>query len=342
MQRRANTQNVSWFLEVRANGQLDLDPAYQRRSVWNDNYRRFYIDTVLRDFPSPAIYLDVEIRPGSPTVYHVIDGKQRLESLLGFSTDDFHLGNFLASEGLQDAYFSQLPKHWQEKFVGYVLNVEQITDASDAELTEAFDRLNRNVARLNSQELRNARFAGRFISKALDLAAHPFWVETGIATRTRIQRMLDVEFVSELYLLVMRGKPQDGKARVLDEAYALYDDEIPREEEADGTYSTVLSWLQETGLPWRQVRWSNQTDMYSLWAAALDLLPENGGPGLPRPSDAAARLQAFEAQLSPEPDAGYVRAEAASYLDAARQGSNKDSNRTFRASIITEVLTNPS
>ena len=342
MRRRPNTESVSWFLEVYANGQLDLDPAYQRRSVWNDNYRRFYIDTVMRDFPSPSIYLDVEIQPGSPTVYHVIDGKQRLESLLGFSRDDFHLGNALAGEGLQDAYFSQLPKDWQEKFVGYVLNVEQITGASDAELTEAFDRLNRNVARLNSQELRNARFAGRFINKALDLAAHPFWVETGIATRVRIQRMLDVEFASELYLLVMRGKPQDGKARILDEAYALYDDEIPREEEADGTYSAVLSWLQETRLPWRQVRWSNQTDMYSLWAAALDMLQENGGPGLPSPSDAAVRLQAFEAQLTPGDDVASVRSEAALYLDAARQGSNKDSNRILRASIITKVLASPS
>jgi len=339
MKRRANTESVSWFLEIDANGQLNLDPAYQRRSVWNDDYRRFYIDTVMRDFPSPAIYLAVEINPGSPTVYHVIDGKQRLESLLRFSRDDFHLGKYLAGEGLQDAYFSQLPKLWQERFVAYVLNVEQISDASDTELTDAFDRLNRNVARLNSQELRNARYAGRFISKALDLAAYPFWADAGIATRARIQRMLDVEFVSELYLLVMRGKPQDGKASVLDEAYSMYDEEIPGEEDADNIYSSVLHWIEEIDIPWRRVRWSNQADMYGLWAAAVALVPENGGPGLPNPAQVATRLQEFEAQLTPAPDVGAVPPEAVRYLDAVRQGSNKDTNRALRALIVAELLT---
>ena len=55
MDRRPNTQTVQWFLETDASGKLDLDPAYQRRSVWNPAYRRFYVDTILRDYPSPGI-----------------------------------------------------------------------------------------------------------------------------------------------------------------------------------------------------------------------------------------------------------------------------------------------
>lgn len=59
---------IQWFLEIAAAGQLDLEPPYQRRSVWSEDYRRFYIDSILRDFPSPAIYLQVETVAGAPTM----------------------------------------------------------------------------------------------------------------------------------------------------------------------------------------------------------------------------------------------------------------------------------
>ena len=57
------------------------------------------------------------------------------------------------------------------------------------------------------------------------LAEHPFW-SMGVASRSRVSRMLDVEYVSEIYLLTDDGV-LDGSPAVLDEYYADYDEEIP-------------------------------------------------------------------------------------------------------------------
>ena len=156
MNRKPNTQTVAWFLELEDRGQLELNPPYQRRSVWNDEYKRYFVDTVLRNYPAPSIFIDVSIRPGSQSMYNVIDGKQRLTSLIEFYTDVFDLGSLLKDLGFEDTYYSDLPEEIQKAFLEYTLTVETISGANKAELEAAFDRLNRNVARLNAQELRNA------------------------------------------------------------------------------------------------------------------------------------------------------------------------------------------
>ncbi len=330
MRRRPNTQSVQWFLEIDAAGQLDLEPAYQRRSVWNQDYQRFFVDTVLRDFPAPPIYLDVETRPGAPTLYHVIDGKQRLESLLMFSRDEIHLGKYADKLGLKSSekYFSQLPERLQTQFVEYTLSVENISQAQSTELTEAFDRLNRNVAKLNDQELRNAQFSGAFISKMTALAEDPFWTEIGVATRSRIRRMSDVEYVSELYVLTMHGV-QDGKS-TLDHFYAAYDEEITDEEVHDVRFRLVLEWLRSLSIDWRSTRFRNLGDLYGLWAAVLRL---HDAAQLPSSGKATTRLSAFEAALDKP-----AEEQTQTYSDAVRQGTNKDTNREVRAAILAEVI----
>jgi Protein of unknown function DUF262 len=327
MQRRPNTQTVQWFLEMDASKQLDLDPKYQRRSVWNDEYRRFYVDTILRNYPSPAIYLEIETRPATPTMYHVIDGKQRLETLISFTKDDFHIGSYFASEGLENAYYSDLPPELQDSFVDYVLSVENITRANSEEIKSAFERLNKNTAKLNRQELRKAQYEGAFITKMTVLAEDPFWTTVGVASRARISRMLDVEYVSEIYLLTMHGI-QDGSPNSLDKFYAEYDEEIPSEDSSDIRYYAALQWLKEIDI--QGTRWNNLGDFYGVWAAVLDLIEKNE---LPDHTTALDRLKKFSERVQ-EPSAD-VELE---YSDAVRQGTNKEASRRTRAAIVTRII----
>ncbi len=53
MTRTLTTQDITWFLDLKEKGQLDLDPPYQRRSVWSPRDKRFFIDTVLNNYPAP-------------------------------------------------------------------------------------------------------------------------------------------------------------------------------------------------------------------------------------------------------------------------------------------------
>ena len=54
MDRRVTTQDISWFIDLDRNGQLDLDPPYQRRSMWSTRDRRFFLDTDLSGLPEPV------------------------------------------------------------------------------------------------------------------------------------------------------------------------------------------------------------------------------------------------------------------------------------------------
>lgn len=341
MDRQPNHQTVQWFLENNASGQLVLDPPYQRRTVWSLSYRRFFIDTVLRNFPSPAVFISWEIVPGEPTAYNVVDGKQRLSALIDFVLNRFHLGNLFEEEGFRNPYWKDLTPELQKKYVSYQITVENLSDASDSELREAFDRLNRNVAGLTHQELRHAQFQGEFIERMEAIAELPFWAEHRIFTPANVRRMRDVEFVSELFLLTMHGVI-DGAAGLLDAYYAEYDDEIPNESLHRSHFDEILAWLDEVPVDWEATRWANLNDLYSLWGALRSLQRKNGLPASSKTT--AKRLKKFSdtqahilaAQKAEKKLPGTARDRR--YFENIRQGGNKDTARRARTKALAEAL----
>jgi hypothetical protein len=122
---------------------------------------------------------------------------------------------------------------------------------------------------------------------------------------------------------------QDGDS-TLDEYYANCDEAIPDEDRHDADFRVVMSWLESLAIDWRHSRFRNQADLYSLWAAALGLARS---AELPPPEEAAPRLEAFETEVE-----GGKTDRAVSYADFARQGSNKDTNRSARARTLIDVV----
>src|SRR5437870_1007911 len=93
MQRRPSTQDLTWLLDLHQNRQLDLEPPYQRRSVWTRKDKQFFLDTIFRNFPSPAIFLHKTVDEGGKATYHVVDGKQRTQTILDFVNDRVRMAN---------------------------------------------------------------------------------------------------------------------------------------------------------------------------------------------------------------------------------------------------------
>lgn len=326
-------QRASWFIDAAKLGRLDLHPKYQRKSVWSLPYRQHFVDSVLRNYPTTSVFLSVEVLADGRTMYGVLDGKQRLSALLDFFADKFATPDTLQSEGLEGRLFSELPDAAKKQFLGYVFTVEEVEGATDTELNEAFGRLNRNMAQLNSQELRHAQYHdSAFLQKFETLAEDTFWAEIGIASPARIRRMTDIEYVSDIYVLSAFGIPEGTD--YLDEFYATFDEEIPNESDADERYYYTLDFLKAVNavLPLKKVRLRNLADFYSLWAAVIRLHEECDS--LPSAREVADRLVVFLDALgneTPHPD-------AVEYLDAVRQGSNKRANRELRAKLIFEAI----
>src|SRR5258708_2851732 len=94
MQQRFNTRNYSIrdFEEWRERGELVLAPKFQRRDVWSDKARSYLIDTIMRGKPIPKIYMRQDVNPETRrTKREIVDGQQRLSTVLGFIKDKFKI-----------------------------------------------------------------------------------------------------------------------------------------------------------------------------------------------------------------------------------------------------------
>jgi uncharacterized protein with ParB-like and HNH nuclease domain len=160
MQRRPTTQDISWLLDLERNKQLDLSPPYQRKSVWTRPDRQFFLDTIFRNYPSPAIFLHKTISAEGKTTYHVVDGKQRTETILDFVNDKLRLARDFGDVRLDGRKWSDLTADvdLRRRFWNYQITVELIDFEDSSLVNQVFDRLNRNARRLTPQELRHARF----------------------------------------------------------------------------------------------------------------------------------------------------------------------------------------
>jgi hypothetical protein len=80
---KTTTKSVLDLQNLFESDHLNLEPGFQRQSVWTEWDRAKLIDSILRNYPLPAIFLYKREEEGH-LVFDVIDGKQRLESIFMF------------------------------------------------------------------------------------------------------------------------------------------------------------------------------------------------------------------------------------------------------------------
>src|ERR1035441_777137 len=167
MQRRPSTQDITWILDLHHNKQLDLNPPYQRRSVWTRKDKQYFLDTIFRNYPSPAIFLHKTIDDAGKATYHVVDGKQRTQTILEFASNKLRLASTYGDNRLDGKKWSDLEgeQALKQRFWNYQITVEMIDIVEGTVVNEVFDRLNRNSRKLTAQELRHAKFDGWGISE---------------------------------------------------------------------------------------------------------------------------------------------------------------------------------
>jgi Protein of unknown function DUF262 len=318
-----------------------MDPPYQRRSIWNQEYKDFFVDTVLRGYPCPAIFLYEDVKPDGRSLFAVVDGKQRLSSLFEFVRGDFSVPDSFKAPLYQGRYFADLPNEAKTAFWRYQFSIEYIPLEDDTLITEIFDRINRNVAKLSAQELRHAKLDGLFINEAERLAE---WMNEklprnfpNIPDRYKRQ-MKDVEFVSLLLLFLEQG-PTSYSQLDLDVEFNKRDTQWETGVAvADKFHRTIEQIALLIDSPYGpdliRSRLRNQADFYSLFAAVYELDQHGFMPA----SDVACEnllrfldLVGNQATWVDEPD-------ASAYYQAARSASNDPGPRRVRIDIIKAVL----
>ena len=345
MTRRLNFQTVGWFIDLHRRGLLDLDPPYQRRSVWNQAFKEYFVDTVLLNYPAPAIFLYEEVTPSGTSTYHVVDGKQRLTALIEFAEGHFPIPDDTKTSHAPGQYFPSLDDDAKKRFWQYQFLVEYVPAADEGLITAIFDRLNRNTVELSAQELRHARFSGSFISAAEELVD---WMNETLPNNfPRIapqsqRQMKDVEFVALLLLLTEVGAHGYSQAD-LDEAFSARDTSWDDKNRVTTEFRSSISFISVAvsvavrdfdALDLTATRLRNQADFYSLFGAVLRLRRETA---LPTADLVAQRLAAFVGRIDDEQERGKDK-DLAAYFDAARSASNDKGPRELRIDYVAKVL----
>jgi len=272
MNRSLTTQDISWFLDQYERNQLDLEPAYQRRSVWSPRDKKFFVDTILNNYPAPPVFLHKTMDENGRATYHVVDGKQRLQTIIEFTQDRVRVPDYFGDRNLQKKRWKDLARETRERFWNYELIVEMMPNVEEAQIRSTFDRINRNSRRLTPQELRHAKYEGWFIRFVEREAEKIEWKNTGVVTTARIKRMLDVQFISELCAVIIKGRiigfDQDG----LDDLYAEYEDVSELYGFIEDDFVTQVEVLKKSVAEMIDLRPSiadyirPQGNFYSLWS----------------------------------------------------------------------------
>lgn len=268
---QSSPHTIADIREWNGNGTLLLQPDYQRREVWGDAARVMLIDSVLNDIPMPKIFVSKTIKD-KRTYRSVIDGQQRISTILLFLDDGFKLeapyeGDYVGMT------FSQLPDEVQDDILLYAIDFNEASGLPAEELREVYSRVNKYLVPLNRQELRKADFPGDFLRISEELANFDALDELGLFNATARRRSLDVEYVSELLAAQLRGI--SDKKDAIDECcreYAVW----PEAEssvacaEFEGVISDIVS-IFDASYPMKRTRWKQKADFYTLFFAILSL-----------------------------------------------------------------------
>ena len=177
-------ETSEWSIRMLADfkGRINVDAEYQRGKVWSQAQQALLIDSILRGFDIPKIFLRKR-KDGSPHLFDVIDGKQRLTAIWQFMNDGFSLSSkcepFPEIGDLGGKRWSELPDNAKDQLQFTNMTVSKIDEATDDEIRELFLRLQKGEP-LRAAETRNAIAGPLRDFVAEQMARHPLWPKTGI------------------------------------------------------------------------------------------------------------------------------------------------------------------
>lgn len=275
--------SVNDFVEWDKQGQVKLNPFFQRRPVWSEKAKSYLIDTILRGKPIPKIFARQTINiTTKQSVREIVDGQQRLRTILSFVDDGFQVSRRHNKE-FGGIFFSQMPAEVQTQVLSYELAVDVLVNMPDAEVLDIFSRLNSYAVVLNEQEKINATHFGPFKVLADDIGRKylEFWTRQGILSSRNILRMQEVNLVADLLIALREGIKSKKRIKSFYAAYEKHfdDDVVALEAKFDGTMNCVSALFKE-GLSDTEFR--RVHIFYSLFTAVAHCLYEIPGQEGPR------------------------------------------------------------
>ncbi len=320
----ATNKKVREIIRMVKDGALIPRPEFQRRLVWTSKDKDFFIDTVLRGFPFPEIYIangEVNTDTGDGTQL-LVDGLQRVSTLV-----EYFEGSPTFTPTLAKPY-KLLEQDEKGKFLEYAVVVRDLGNLTLDQIVAVFKRLNSTQYGLKDMEINNAVYNGELKRFCEAISEQPFFDEHRVFTTSDRRRMGDVA-----YCLTMVGSMLVGYFNRDSEHEALlsrYNESFPEGNDIRARLESVFAFMEECGFLPKSRIWKKA----DLLTAAVELdLALNVDRRKLEPSQVLMNISAFY-------DAVDLQATEihSLYYKAALQASNDRVNRLRRAVIFSGVL----
>lgn len=188
---------------------LNLNPGFQRDSVWTPSDRKKLIDSLLRNYPLPSIFL-YKREDNGHYIYDVIDGKQRIETIFRFMGlirgDRFstisQLVHDIEKETINWKFLRR--KKLQHRLTGYKLQTIEVSGEL-ADIIDVFVRINSTGKALTPAERRHAKYYNsEFLRMAGKVAERykDYFLSNKILSPNQIKRMKHVELICEFMVSI--------------------------------------------------------------------------------------------------------------------------------------------
>jgi len=261
---------VNWY----KSGELIINENFQRHSVWSPQAKTFFIDSILNELPLPKIFIRTIINGKlQKTIKEVVDGQQRIRSIVEFADDKFALGS--KSEKFVGQKYSDLADDLQKTFLSCSIAIEQLFNAGEDDVIDIFARLNSYTVSLNAAEKRHAHYQTelKFFVRRMSTKYRWFIEKYGVFTIRQRFRMDDDEFFAELTRLIVDGIG-DGGADKLNKFYkSMTDDKFDerRQRSVDAVLDEVINFFDTDLSVFLKGPLGKHYQLYGLCAAYLHI-----------------------------------------------------------------------
>lgn len=229
------------------NGSIIIDYSYQRNYIQSEANASEYVESVLLGLIVP----EIQVYENKELGYReVIDGQQRLLSLLKFFRNEYKLKGLTYLSALNGFKFSDLPEELQVVFKQFCLNLRVAKNPTDNYKYLLFERLNVGSKPLNQQEIRNCVYKDHPILKLTRKISNQESIVELIGNVGRIKndRFLRDEFVIGVLAAKFGDFSTKGKTlkhRINDFLDATTDIELSKVEDMFHEFFDIVELLNE-------------------------------------------------------------------------------------------------
>lgn len=213
---------VDELLRRVSKGRIDIAPIYQRQFRWPSDRQSRLIESVLLGIPVPPLFMATNTKAGVGSSWEVVDGLQRLLSLVNFAGDQnardaaglqgmpLRLNNLEKLTVFEGLRFEDFPQDIKESLEDRPLKVIVLNDKSDLEVRfDLFERLNTGGIVLSAHEIRQSVYRGEFINTLAELAELRIFKEFVVLPESKWKDGTPQDFVLRFFAFLKKYKEFD-------------------------------------------------------------------------------------------------------------------------------------